>query len=342
MRQRLVIPNYIVVKSHPSHTDQYSGYAEDTESSALIAKRQYGYFRLASNAQATAIAEAILARYQLDAERGAAAVPMNVGAEVFDYVKITDSRENDNKVGNLGYLTRHYQPGKWEMSFGLGSVAPGGLMGTSIPTTEIVQAKTEALTQAETLDPESIREAFRSIQDVIKVLIALVNQMEPWYTQIETLQSYVYGNILPRLKAIEDYLIALSSLLGPTIGEKRIVYLKVISDDTTLTTGDSKMFFTIPPELSGMDLIDADTAVYTVSSSGLPTIQIANATDGVDMLSTKITIDVSEKTSWTAATSPVIDTTKDDVVTGDQLRVDVDVAGTGTKGLDIILVFQLP
>jgi hypothetical protein len=33
------------------------------------------------------------------------------------------------------------------------------------------------------------------------------------------------------------------------------------------------------------------------------------------MLSTRITIDASEFTSYTAATAPVIDTTKDDVAT---------------------------
>jgi hypothetical protein len=38
----------------------------------------------------------------------------------------------------------------------------------------------------------------------------------------------------------------------------------------------------------------------------------------------------------------VIDATKDDVATGDLLAVDVDVAGTGAKGLGVILSFQLP
>jgi len=91
-----------------------------------------------------------------------------------------------------------------------------------------------------------------------------------------------------------------------------------------------------------MNLVDADASVYTVSSSGLPTVQIHNVTDAQDMLSTRITIDVSEYSSYTAAAPPVINASYDDVVTGDRLRVDVDVAGTGTKGLDVILVFQLP
>lgn len=130
-------------------------------------------------------------------------------------------------------------------------------------------------------------------------------------------------------------------LAGSDYG-KRIIQIKVIDDVTTLTTGDGKVHFFIPPELNGYNLVDADAAVSTVSSSGTPTIQIANVTDSVDMLSTLITIDVSEKTSYTAAIAPVINTATDDVATGDNLRIDVDVAGTGAKGLTIILSFQLP
>ncbi len=122
----------------------------------------------------------------------------------------------------------------------------------------------------------------------------------------------------------------------------KLVYLKVIADDATLQTGDGKLYFTVPASLTGMNLIGAHAAVYTVSSSGTPTVQIHNLTDTVDMLSTLITIDGGEYSSYTALTPPVIDTTKDDIVTGDRLRVDVDVSGTGTKGLEVILTFQTP
>jgi len=130
-------------------------------------------------------------------------------------------------------------------------------------------------------------------------------------------------------------------LAGSIFGEK-LVYLKVIAEATALTTGDGKMYFTVPDTLNGMNLVDADAAVYTVSSSGTPTVQIYNLTQTADMLSTLITIDANELTSYTAAAQPVIDTNNDDVATGNQLRIDVDVAGTGTTGLDVILTFQLP
>jgi hypothetical protein len=57
------------------------------------------------------------------------------------------------------------------------------------------------------------------------------------------------------------------------------------------------------------------------------------------MLSTAITIDANETTSYTAAAPPVIDTAHDDVATGDLIAIDVSVAGTGTKGLGVVLSF---
>ena len=122
----------------------------------------------------------------------------------------------------------------------------------------------------------------------------------------------------------------------------RVVYFQVIADDVALTTGDGKMYFTVPPLLNGANLEDADASVATSSSSGLPTIQIRNVTQSVDMLSTRITIDENEFHSYNATTPPVIDTTKDNVATADVLRIDVDVAGTGTKGLQVVLTFRLP
>lgn len=110
---------------------------------------------------------------------------------------------------------------------------------------------------------------------------------------------------------------------------------------SVLTVGDGKMPFAITDDLNGLNLIDADACVTTASSSGLPTIQLRRNRGGVDadMLSTKITIDVSERCSYTAATPPVINGANDDVATSDLIWVDVDVAGTGTLGLIVIMEF---
>lgn len=122
-------------------------------------------------------------------------------------------------------------------------------------------------------------------------------------------------------------------------GTTKNVIVKAIPDDEDLVAGDGKTHFTIPLELNGMDLVSVGAHVYTVSSSGLPTFQIYNLTDSVDMLSTAITIDVSEKDSKDASTPAVINTSTDDVSTGDEIRFDCDTSGTGTKGMEIRLGF---
>ncbi len=130
------------------------------------------------------------------------------------------------------------------------------------------------------------------------------------------------------------------TLLGLT-NKQTVTILVTDPNGSTLTTGDGAAFFRIPSTLNGMNLVAVAAHVTTVSSSGTPTIQIANVTDSVDMLSTRITINANEKDSSTASAA-VIDAAHDDVATADELRIDVDVAGTGTKGLIVEMQFQLP
>lgn len=106
------------------------------------------------------------------------------------------------------------------------------------------------------------------------------------------------------------------------------------------TAGNGLTYIPVPLMLNGKNLqyIYVD-GIVVASTSGTPTVQVHNLTDGVDMLSTVLTVDANETTSRTAATPPVIDTAHDDVATGDILRIDIDVAGTGTKGGYLTLEF---
>lgn len=133
---------------------------------------------------------------------------------------------------------------------------------------------------------------------------------------------------------------------GPSGGKS--VSIQVLDKDTDLTTGDGKAYFRIPSSLNGLDIIAVAAAVNTTSSSGLPTVMIArgrqsgatNAHSFVDVLSTAITIDANEYDSKDATTAAVINTSNDDLATGDLIRIDVDVAGTGTKGLLVTMQFS--
>jgi hypothetical protein len=105
-----------------------------------------------------------------------------------------------------------------------------------------------------------------------------------------------------------------------------------VSDETTaLTTGVAKVTFRMPYAFT---LENVRASVNTVSSSGVVTVDINE--NGSTILSTKLTIDASEKTSVTAATPVVISDTSlaDDA----EMTIDIDTAGTGAKGLKVVLI----
>lgn len=132
------------------------------------------------------------------------------------------------------------------------------------------------------------------------------------------------------------------SLAASDLGVALVTLLVSDPAGSAITTGDGKAYYRISSALNGMNLVSVAAALTTVSSSGIPTVQIANVTDSVDMLSTKLTIDANETDSSTAATAAVIDTAHDDVATADMLRIDIDVAGTGAKGLIVQMQFRKP
>lgn len=122
-----------------------------------------------------------------------------------------------------------------------------------------------------------------------------------------------------------------------------IIGIQVLDASSNTAVGDAKAYFRVPEELNGMNLVGVAMTVYTAGTTGTTDVQIRNKTDSVDMLSTKLTIDSTETDSSTAATPAVIDTTKDDVVTGDVLAIDIDaISTTAAKGLYVELRFSLP
>lgn len=113
---------------------------------------------------------------------------------------------------------------------------------------------------------------------------------------------------------------------------KRVLTLYI---DGTLTTGDGQVYYPVPAVLNGLSVTAVAAYAVVASSSGAITVQIARDRGGtvVDVLSTTLTIDANEKSSATAATAAVINTSNDDLATGDLLRVDLDSAGTGASRL---------
>lgn len=117
-------------------------------------------------------------------------------------------------------------------------------------------------------------------------------------------------------------------------GKQADVWMVAVSDETTdLTTGTAKATFRAPRAAT---VTGVRASVNTVSSSGLPTFDINEA--GTTILSTKLTIDASEKTSVTAATPAVI---SDSAIADDaEMTIDIDTAGTGAKGAKVVIYVQ--
>lgn len=106
------------------------------------------------------------------------------------------------------------------------------------------------------------------------------------------------------------------------------------SDETTaLTTGTAKITFRMPYAFT---LTAVRASLTTAQTSGsIFTVDINEA--GTTVLSTKLTIDNTEKTSATAAAAAVISDASlaDDA----EITVDIDQVGDGTaKGLKVVLI----
>ena len=120
-----------------------------------------------------------------------------------------------------------------------------------------------------------------------------------------------------------------------TIAQAKAEYLVcAASDETTaLTAGTSKITFRMPYAFT---LTAVRASLTTAQTSGsIFTVDINDS--GTTILSTKLTIDNTEKTSTTAATAPVISDTA--LADDTEITIDIDQIGDGTaKGLKITLI----
>lgn len=140
-------------------------------------------------------------------------------------------------------------------------------------------------------------------------------------------ESVTIAKWVSRRVAIDD----LPAGGGGPVNESLII---AVGDETTaITTGTAKVTFRMPYPFT---LSAVRASLTTFSSSGIPTIDINE--NGVSILSTKLTIDASEKTSKTATTPAVI--SDPNLADDAEITIDIDVAGTGATGLKVILIGQ--
>ena len=128
-------------------------------------------------------------------------------------------------------------------------------------------------------------------------------------------------------------------LAGSIFGTKGFT-ISLFQSDVSVATGDGKTAFTVPASVNGMNLVNVVASVHTQGVTGATDVQVRRRRAGVnaDMLSTKVTLGAEF-----FASDEVIDLANDDVLTGDQIYVDIDaVHTTPPLGLSVALEFRLP
>lgn len=151
-----------------------------------------------------------------------------------------------------------------------------------------------------------------------------------------TLSTVTYASIL-ELSYVKGLTSSVQTQLDARVFKNAvpaIIQLACSDETTALTTGTAKITFRMP---HAMTLTEVRASLNVAgTTSGITTIDINEG--GVSILSTKLTIDLTEKTSVTATTPAVISdaTLADDA----EITVDIDAISGGAteKGLKITLI----
>lgn len=116
----------------------------------------------------------------------------------------------------------------------------------------------------------------------------------------------------------------------PVVGTWAVIQLACSDLSTAITAGTSKAVFRMP---YAMTLTEVRASVNTAPTGATLTIDINEG--GTTVLSTKLTIDASEKTSTTAATPPVI---SDSALADDaEITIDFDQVGSTIAGAGVVV-----
>ena len=146
---------------------------------------------------------------------------------------------------------------------------------------------------------------------------------------VELVQSG--SNVKALLSAIKTWVI--NGLATNATAKTEYLTIACSDETTELTAGTAKITFRIP---YAMTLTSVRANLNTAQTSGsVFTVDINE--NGSSILSTKLTIDNTEKTSTTASTSAVISdsSSADDA----EITIDIDQVGDGTaKGLKVTLI----
>lgn len=120
---------------------------------------------------------------------------------------------------------------------------------------------------------------------------------------------------------------------GDSLGVPMFIPVACSDETTALTTGSAKVTFRMPFDFT---LAAVRASVTTAPTGSVLTVDVNKG--GTSILSTKLTIDATEKTSTTAATPAVMN----DTSLTDDAEITIDIDGVGSTvagaGLKVYLV----
>jgi len=157
-----------------------------------------------------------------------------------------------------------------------------------------------------------------------KKITALTDLTDPQLTDTIAVVDDPPGSPVTKEAKIED-------ILKLT---KKPIIIAVGDESTVLSVGTAKIKFRIPMSFT----VDEVRASLVVAGTGAALVTVDINEAGTSILSTKITIDATEKTSKTAAIPPVI---SDASIADDaEMSIDIDVIDTDNvaAGLKVTLI----
>lgn len=118
------------------------------------------------------------------------------------------------------------------------------------------------------------------------------------------------------------------------VTETEVIAVALGDETTALTTGTGKITFRIPYDFTLTDV----RASLTTAGTGANLVTVDINANGTSILSTKLTLDATERTSTTAATPAVISTSS--LADDDEITIDVDQIDSGAvaAGLKVYLI----
>ncbi len=268
VRKALVSPNKVIINTPEGAPVAYSGEATTSDYASLPdnqKKTEFYTMNLISDAQGNAIAAARISRMEMAAQQGSATVPINCGAELYDYVKCTDSREGNTKIGNIGNLEVTYNSGwsgkaSYNMNFSFGGVALQSVPGfrpSSIENPNALRRASALKASILYANPDDavltwgdIKDWFNEITENQRQLMIMANLLEPepgntaedliddaliGYSSQEAIQDIINR----KLSSYHNYTAAPENRID-TIYQNHLSRSKIISVQVSLSSGTAE------------------------------------------------------------------------------------------------------